>query len=73
MSNKKTSPSKYDFIESDQQFELVPRRRFERRKNTIPSDKQHEATKFHERRQHERRSSRPALLSVEEIAGLRKE
>jgi hypothetical protein len=91
MSNIIPPTSASNLIVNDTQYEVVPRRRFERRS---VSDQQaikpelateNEDIKMHkvdkrqakflredERRQSARRSSRPTLLSVDEIAKLRK-
>jgi|GEM_PF-1698045 len=88
----KTSPpiSESNLIENDTQYEVVPRRRYERRSteqfnikseftvedndiNVQKVDNKHLSLVMEgERRQSGRRSSRPTLLSVNEIATLRK-
>jgi hypothetical protein len=91
MSNIIPPTSASNLIVNDTQYEVVPRRRFERRsandrqviKPELATEnegmKVHKADKRHaeflredERRQSARRSSRPTLLSVDEIATLRK-
>jgi hypothetical protein len=54
--------------ENDTQYEVVPRRRADRRKQKKSVDSHRED----ERRQQDRRTSRPTLLSVDEIVMLRK-
>lgn len=91
MSKITPSNSKSSLIESDRQYEVVARRRSDRRgmnqqldskpelaveDNEIKVqkvDKKHaELLREGERRQSDRRTSRPSLLSVDEIAILRK-
>ena len=91
MSNTKISNSESNLIVNDAQYEVVPRRRFERRSvnerqvilpkyaaenedmNVQQRDKKHTDLLIEgERRQSVRRTSRPTLLSVDEIAKLRK-
>lgn len=54
--------------ENDTQYEVVQRRRADRRKQKNSGDSHREE----ERRQQDRRTSRPTLLSVDEIVRLRK-
>lgn len=91
MSSKTPPTSAPNSIVNDMQYEVVPRRRFERRGINSPQGikpllvAENEDMKMHnvdkkqadllsadERRQSARRSSRPTLLSVDEIAKLRK-
>jgi hypothetical protein len=91
MSNIIPPTSASNLIVNDTQYEVVPRRRFERRAaselqavNPEPAtenkkmkvqklDRKHtNLLRADERRQSVRRTSRPTLLSVNEIAALRK-
>jgi hypothetical protein len=79
--------SKANLIDNDTHYEVVPRRRSDRRDGK-PSEKlasesdgikvqkmdteQADSLREGERRQFDRRTSRPTLLSVDEIATLRK-
>tara|TARA_R110001583_G_scaffold130834_1_gene282585 strand:- start:85891 stop:86169 length:279 start_codon:yes stop_codon:yes gene_type:complete len=91
MSKANTPISESNLIENDTQYEVVPRRRSERRSTGQPDIKSKFsavdndikvqkventhidlADKGEERRQSGRRSSKPTLLSVDEIAILRK-
>ena len=92
MSSKTNTPnSQSNLIDIDTYYEVVPRRRSERRSANQPEgikskfavedkdlevqklDKKHaELLREGERRQSDRRTSRPSLLSVDEIAILRK-
>jgi hypothetical protein len=87
----KTTPPKSNpnLIENDTQYEVVPRRRSERRSTeqqldikselavedndiTVVDNKHADLVREGERRQSGRRTSRPTLLSVDEIEVLRK-
>ena len=61
-------------VESDEQYDLVARRRFDRRntENTSDRERKNIHLKHLNRGQGERRSSRPALLSIDHMAKLRK-
>ena len=92
MSSKtNTRTPESNLIDNDTYYEVVPRRRSERRSANQPEgiksefvvkdedikvqqlDKKHAVLlRDEDRRQSERRSSRPSLLSVDEIAILRK-
>ena len=92
MSSKTNTPnSQPNLIDIDTHYEVVPRRRSERRSANQPEgikskfavedkdlevqklDKKHaELFRENERRQSDRRTSRPSILSVDEIAILRK-
>lgn len=91
MSNTTPPTSASSLIANDTRYEVVPRRRFERRSvndrqvikpelaaenedmQVEKSDKKNAAQlRIDERRQSDRRTSRPTLLSVDEITTLRK-
>jgi hypothetical protein len=90
MSTTKNTPnSKSNLIENDRQYEVVPRRRYDRRSTerqldikselavkgndiTVVDNKHADLVRKGERRQSDRRTSRPTILSVDEIATLRK-
>jgi len=90
MSTTKNTPnSKSNLIDIDTHYEVVPRRRYDRRSTerqldikselavkgndiTVVDNKHAELLREGERRQSDRRTSRPSLLSVDEIAKLRK-
>lgn len=80
MSKINTPDSETDFVENDEQCEAISRRHFERRKTVEELETSSHSTEndrgdelnLQDRRQCERRRSRPALLSIDEIAALRK-
>ena len=87
MSNTNTSIPEFNLIDNDTQYEVVPRRRADRRDGKQSQELASESDGIKvqkidteqaglsnegERRQSDRRTSRPTLLSVDEIAILRK-
>jgi hypothetical protein len=87
MSTINTPNSKTNLIDNDTQYEVVPRRHSDRRSENQSQDatpesvniklqkmdtEQTDSLREGERRQSDRRTSRPTLLSVDEIAALRK-
>ncbi len=87
MSNTNTSIPESNLIDNDTQYEVVPRRRADRRDGKQSQELASESDGIKvqkidteqaglsnegERRQSDRRTSRPTLLSVDEIAILRK-
>ncbi len=86
MSTSSTPNPEPNLIDDDTHYEVVPRRCSERRSGNQSQDLAYETTILNykkgiqgtlisregERRQSDRRTSRPTLLSVDEIAVLRK-
>ena len=89
MTKTNTPKSEPNLIDNDRQYEVVPRRRYDRRSTerqldikselavkgndiTVVDNKHADLVRKGERRQSDRRTSRPTILNVDEIAILRK-